>query len=244
MAQYLIKHWGSGLVMATAIATIPFIPVVPSLPGVAAEHTLRILTVTGQGTESLPTTLAVVSLGIDVSGPTAADVQAQMAQRSSTLVEFLQTQSIDQLETTGIRLDPRYDYRDDQQRLIGYRASNTVQFEISVDQAGEILDDAVKAGATRIDNIRFRATDEAIAIAQRQALQAATRDAQDQADTVLASLGLTRQDIVGIQINHAQAPAVPMPQFAARAVESFDVSTPVIASDQEVSATVTLQIQY
>ena len=235
-----IKHSLWVAFMPVAIATVSLFALPPAL---AETHTLRVLTVTGQGSESLPTTLATIALAVEVNGPTAESVQQDMAQRSSDLVDFLQSQPIQNLETTGVRLSPRYDYRNEQQRLIGYSASNTVRFEIAVDQAGELLDDAVQAGATRIDNVQVRATDGAIATAQRQALREATLDAQDQADAVLSTLGLTRQDIVGIQVNHAQAPLPPTPQFAAR--ESFAAaSTPIIASEQEVTASVTLQIQY
>lgn len=229
--------------MPVAIATASFFPL-PSLQPVLAEtHTLRILTVTGQGSESLPTTLASISLAVEVMGPTAEAVQQDMAQRSADVVDFLQSQPIQNLETTGIRLSPRYHYGNDQQRLIGYSGSNTVRFDIAVEQAGTLLDEAVQAGATRIDTVQFRATEEAIATAQRAALRAATLDAQEQADVVLATLGLTRQDIVGIQVNHAQAPRPPIPPFAAR--ESLAAaSTPVIAAEQEVTASITLQIQY
>ena len=114
-------------------------------------------------------------------------------------MDFLQSQPIQQLETTGIRLSPRYNYSNDQQQLIGYSGSNTVRFEVAVEQAGALLDEAVQAGATRIDTVQFRATDEAIATAQRAALRAATLDAQEQADVVLATLGLTRQVLWGFK---------------------------------------------
>ena len=229
--------------MPVAIATAPLLALPPLHPALAETHTLRVLTVTGQGSESLPTTIAIISLAVEVNGLTAEAVQQDMAQRSADLVDFLQSQPIQNLETTGVRLSPRYDYRNDQQRLIGYSASNTVRFEVAVEESGELLDEAVQAGATRIDSVQFRATDAAITTAQRQALQEATLDAQDQADAVLTTLGLTRQDIVGIQVNHAQAPLPPSPQFAVR--ESLAAAdTPIIASEQEITASVTLQIQY
>lgn len=238
--RWVHSGWLAGL--SVAIALFPVLPLPLLLPVRAETHAVRVLTVTGQGSESLPTTLATISLAVEVIGPTAESVQSDMAERSAALVDFLQSQPIQDLGTTGIRLNPRYDYSSDQQRLIGYIASNTVRFDIAVDQAGDLLDDAVQAGATRIDNIQFRATDAAIAAAQHQALRSATLDAQEQADVVLATLNLTHQDIVGIQVNHAQSPFPPMSPLVAR--EASLTSTPVMASDQEVTASVTLQIQY
>lgn len=241
-------RWWSMALLPLAIATTPWIAsaTFQPLPAQAQESGLRILSVTGQGTESFPTTIAMISLAVEVEGATAEAVQQAMAQRSDGLVNFLESQPIENLETTGIQLSPRYDYRNETQTLIGYTASNSVQFEMAVELAGEILDGAVKAGATRIDSIQFRATDEAIATAQRQALRAATLDAQAQADAVLDSLGLSRQDIVGIQVNNAMAPVPPpvfMPALRAMA-ESDAASTPVRSGDQEVWANVTLQIRY
>jgi uncharacterized protein YggE len=45
-----------------------------------------------------------------------------------------------------------------------------VSFQIDTEKFGTLLDEAIQAGATRIDGISFVATDEAIAQAQQQAL--------------------------------------------------------------------------
>ncbi|NEQ96589.1 MAG: SIMPL domain-containing protein [Cyanothece sp. SIO2G6] len=246
----LKMRWAWLAILPVAIATSQCTLSPPQLSPLAhaqaQEANLRILSVTGQGTETLPTTIAMISLAVEVQGATAKAVQQDMAQRSSDLVSFLETQAIDQLETTGIRLNPRYDYRNNRQLLVGYTATNRVRFEIAVDDAGEILDNAVAAGATRIDNIQFRATDEAIATAQRQALRAATLDAQSQADAVLDTLGLSRQAIVGIQVNNASTPLPPPTTLQSlRAVAESDVATtPVRGGDQDIRANVTLQIRY
>jgi uncharacterized protein YggE len=148
------------------------------------------------------------------------------------------------LETAGIRLNPNYTYRDDRQELTGYTATNTVTFRLETEAVGNLLDEAVNAGATRIDGVSFIASDSDITTAQQQALQLATREAQRQADAVLDTLNLTRREIVNIQINSAGSPPpVPMMPQAAR-LESADASTPVIGGEQEVRASVTLQISY
>jgi uncharacterized protein YggE len=99
-------------------------------------------------------------------------------------------------------------------------------------------------GATRIDGVSFTASDEAIASAQKQALREATQDAQQQADAVLNTLNLTRKDIVSIQLNGA-TPLSPMPVFTGKDVlESRLATSPIIGGEQEVQASVTLQISY
>lgn len=212
-------------------------------PAVAQEKLLRTLTVTGRGVESIATTKAQVQLGVEVQGKTATSVQQEAAQRSSAVVELLRSRNVEKLETTGIRLNPIYSYENNVQRLTSYSASNTVSFRIPTEQAGTLLDDTVKAGATRIDGVSFTASDEVIAAAQKQALREATQDAQSQADAVLSSLNLTRKDIVNIQINNATSPP-PMPFLERAALASKAADTPVIGGEQEVQASVTLQISY
>jgi len=216
----------------------------PAIPVLADAPLTRVLTVTGQGMETIPTTLTQVQLGVEAQGKTAAEVQQDVARRSSAVVDLLRSRNVSRLQTTGISLNPVYNYTDNQQRLVGYAATNIVSFQINTEQIGSLLDDAVRAGASRIDGVSFTATDEAIAQARQRALREATQDAQQQADTVLAALGLSRQEIVGIQINGA--PPVIMPyELAARASGvAASPSTPVVGGEQQVQAAVTFQFRY
>lgn len=214
-------------------------------PAIAQEKLLRTVTVTGRGTELIPTTLTQVRLGVEAQGKTANEVQQEVARRSNSVVSLLRSRNVTRLETTGINLSPNYRYDNNVQTLVGYNASNIVSFRIETPKAGDVLDDAVKAGASRIDSVSFVASDAAIASAQKVALRSATQDAQAQADAVLSTLGLTRREVVNIQVNGAATPP-PRPlmnaKFAADAVAA--APSPVIGSEQQVEASVTLQISY
>jgi uncharacterized protein YggE len=172
---------------------------------------------------------------------------AEAARRSSAVVALLRSRNVERLETTGISLNPVYSYNNNVQRLTGYSATNTVSFRLNTEQTGTLLDDTVKAGATRIDGISFVAADAAIATAQQQALREATQDAQQQARTVLSTLELTPKEVVSIQVNAANPPQPPMPLYdraAQQSLESRVTPTPVIGGEQQVEASVTLQISY
>ncbi|HEY9851182.1 MAG TPA: SIMPL domain-containing protein [Leptolyngbyaceae cyanobacterium] len=210
----------------------------------AESRMLRTLTVTGRGLEMVPTTITQVQLGVEVSGKTAREVQQEAARRSAAVVEFLRSRNVEKLQTTGIRLNPNYSFENNVQRLTGYTASNTVSFRVNTQQAGNILDEAVQAGATRIDGVSFVASDDAMANAREQALREATQDAQKQADVVLSTLNLTRREIVAIQVNNAFAPPPPRPLLQAARMDAVEASTPVIGGEQQVEAFVTLQIRY
>ncbi|ABA21086.1 Protein of unknown function DUF541 [Trichormus variabilis ATCC 29413] len=216
-------------------------------PGLAQEkeRMWRTLTVSGRGVESIPTTLSEVSLGVEIQGKTAQEVQQEAARRSSAVVALLKSRNVEKLQTTGIRLNPVYSYNNNVQRITGYAASNTVSFRIATEKAGTLLDEAVKAGATQINGISFVATDEAIASARQQALKEATQDAQQQASAVFSSLGFQAKEVVSIQVGGATAPPPPiLYRDEAAKLSSADVSTPVIGGEQQVEASVTLQISY
>jgi uncharacterized protein len=239
----------STLTQHVGLSAIPLFLGILSLtatPAMAEQQMLRTLTVTGQGTEMIPTTLSRVQLGVEVQGDTAEKVQQEAARRSSAVVELLRSRNVTKLQTTGITLSPRYDYSNNgEQKIIGYTASNNVSFQVANDRAGTIMDDAVKAGATRIDGVSFIADDSAITTAQRQAIREATQDAQAQAEAALSALGLTRKEVVSVQVNGSTPPPPVFYQSEMMARSAAPAApTPVIGGEQEVQASVTLQISY
>lgn len=216
-----------------------------SFPVMAQEPLLRTITVTGQGSEAIATTLSVVDLGVEVQGKTAEEVQQEAARRATAVVNLLQSRQVQKLQTTGVRLSPQYDYQNGRPEAIGYVATNTVSFRVPNDQVGSLLDDAVAAGATQIQNVSFIAAESAIASARGVALQEATADAQEQANAVLSSLNLEAREIVTIQVNGANPPMpMPLANRGQLASAEADSKTPVVGGEQVVEASVTLQIRY
>lgn len=225
-----------------ALAVACFLTLVWMNPAMAQEQVLRTLTVTGQGVERIPTTLTQVQLGVEIQDKTAAEVQQEVAKRTSAVVDFLRSRKVERLQTAGISLQPNYQYDNNQRRLVGYIGTNTVSFRLQTEQVGALLDETVKAGATRIDGVSFTATEEAISAAQKEALRQATTDAQQRAEAVLGALNFTAKEVVSIQVGGS---SVPSPQqVAASGSGGAGVSTPVIGGEQAVRASVTLQISY
>lgn len=208
---------------------------------------MRTLTVNGRGVEAIPTTLSVVRLGVEVQEKTATAAQQEAAKRSNAVVALLKSrQQVEKLETTGISLNPVYSYNNNTQKLTGYTATNTVSFRIPTESIGNLLDESVRVGATRIESISFVATDSAILAAEQEALKKATQNAQQQANSVLGALNFTAKEIVSIQINNASPPPPqPLVQYeTANRVADAKATTPVIGGEQKVEASVTLQISY
>ncbi|MBW4695908.1 MAG: SIMPL domain-containing protein [Lyngbya sp. HA4199-MV5] len=234
------------LIVSAGLLSLAFANPVLAQEKMAQEKMLRTLTVTGRGTEMVATTITQVRLGVEAQGKTANAVQQEVARRSNAVVNLLKSRQVDKLETTGINLNPTYQYDNGKQTLTGYSASNIVSFRIATTKAGVLLDEAVKAGASRIDGVSFIATDEAIATTQKAALREATQDAQAQADAVFSALNLSKGQIVSVQVNGASAPPPrPLEDFQSlRASAAPKAPSPVIGGEQEVQASVTLQISY
>lgn len=232
------------LAMPLALGVIATTTMSPALAQEAREEMTRTITVSGRGSERIPTSLTQVQLGVEAQGETAVEVQEEVAERSAAVVDLLRSRRVSRLQTSGISLSPMYDYSQNRQRLVGYTATNSVTFQIPTEDAGTLLDDAVRAGASRIDSVSFVATDEAIAQARNVALQEAAKDAREQADVILSSLGLTADEIVSIQVSGAPTPPIPV-LYRAQAMDAAAAApSPVIGGEQEVEASVTLQISY
>ena len=233
-----------GSLLTALCLTLTLVSFVGLDAAVAQEQRIRTLSVTGRGVEAIPTTQTQVALGVEVQGKTAAEVQQEAARRSSAVVALLRSRQVQKLETTGITLSPNYTYENNQQRLIGYIATNTVSFRLNTQSAGTLLDDAVQAGATRIQGVSFVAADSAIEQAQKQALKKATQDAQAQADAVFSALNLKRGEILNIQVNGASPPPPMYRQAGTARFANADAATPVVGGEQQIEASVTLQFGY
>jgi uncharacterized protein len=208
----------------------------------------RTLTASGRGIVTIPTTLSQIRLAIEVQGKTPNSAQQEAARRSTQVMNYLKTQQVDKLQTTGINLNPTYIYPNNgKPQITGYTSTNSISFRVTTDRAGAILDAAVKNGATRIDGVSFVASEQAISTAQIQALKQATQDAQRQADAVLESLNLKRKEIIGIKIDSTSNPN-PIPVAAEMMMRSkaSDVApaTPVVGGEQQVEAGITMDIGY
>ena len=239
-SPFTLQHWG--ILVACNLLNFTLIS-----SAIAQPEQLRTLIVTGNGTESISTTIARVRLGVEIKGETAAQVQREIATKTSAIVELLRSQNVEQLQTTGVRLNPNYDRSDragNQTVITGYTGTNIVSFETSVEEVGNLLDEAVAVGASRVDNISFTATPAAISEAKEEALRKASINAQEQAEVVLETLDLEANEIIKIEVDRANVDR-PQPFAAGRlAASESRVSTPIIGGEQEVNAAITLQISY
>jgi uncharacterized protein YggE len=234
----------SSLLLVATLFSLPHTTWANELPPQNKLPILRTLAVAGYGKVSVPTSLAIISLGVEAQGKTPLEVQQEVARRSAAVMDFLRTQPVTELQTQGVNLSPVYDYSQNQQRIVGYSASNIVRFRVETPKAGALLDQGVKRGASRIDSIQFIATDEALEKAKQTALIKATTNAQNQADTVLNALGFTRRDVINIEIDNATPMPQPNPVPMLTSSMKAAATTPVEGGNQDVQAVVTIHVSY
>ncbi len=184
-----------------------------------ASHTCpktNIVSVTGAGRRTYNTSIAVFSLGVSAEAKTAIATQKILANKSTSLFAFLRAQKVQKLETTGVNLYERRNYSSGGSKIIGYGGSNTVTFEIAVDNAGVILDGAVRNGASNINGVSFKATPEVTAAAREEALRDAAKNAKREATTIVTALGRNLGNPVEAKITDSFVPQGTPSSFARR----------------------------
>ena len=201
----------------------------------------RVLHVTGRGEISLPTVYTEIRLGVDRHAKTAGVAHREAAKESDRLVRFLKSKKVMDLQTTGISLQPIYDSSKlssaSEAGIREYRAVNTVVFRVKTEDAGTVIDGAVKEGASRIDRLTFLPEPAELEKARKEALRRAVSDAKAQAETVLSVLNLSIKEIVQIHVD--ERGSGPILQTEMRMVQ-----TPVVGGNATVTARVTLQVKY
>jgi uncharacterized protein len=203
---------------------------------------LKILTVNGSGIEKLENTLAEVRLGVKIQEKEVFKIHQEIAKKSSAIISLLKSKNVDQLQTTGVRLETYYRSK---KEPIDYIGNTTISFYTPIDNVGILLDEAIKVGANSID-VSFTATPEAISSGKKEAIRKATIDAQANAKVVLNTLKLTSKEIINIEVDRATVSQALGYRTMVKAASSLTENSvmPMVGGEQIVQASITLQISY
>jgi hypothetical protein len=210
----------------------------------------NVLTVQGQGNVKYNTTLASISLAVEYEGKneTAEFVLGVVANNASAVVSVLNSMNVQQLTTTSVNLNPIYDYQPNEPaQLIGYDASVSISYIITISEAGQTIDAAVNAGATSVQSVSFQAEPSVLLAARLQALQNAVSDAASQANAVTSVMGLTLGTPVSVDVDYVAAPppsslsGVSAAQIPGAIATTTAASIPIQGGPQEVTATVVIE---
>ena len=204
--------------------------------------------VSGNGDAKVTPDRALVYVGVQTRGRTAALAGQENAKLATAILEAVRGAGVarEQIGTMNYSVNPMYRYYPDGRKpeLTGYDASNTVRVEVrNLDLVGKVIDAALGAGANNITGINFFASQ--IDATKREALSAATTDARLSAEVMAKAAGGSLGALVNVTSQMQDVPR-PMPQvmMLARA-KVADAETPVMApTEQTVTATVVGRWQF
>src|SRR5579884_3782877 len=215
--------------------------VVSPPPQPSPGATSRGIAVSGTGRVEARPDEAIVQAGVSTRAQTAQDAQAQNNQQMQSVLNAIKALGIPDkdIQTTGVSL---YPVITEGNTVNGYNATNNVRITVeNIDQAGAVLDAAVKAGANTSSGISFGFKDETAL--RNKALAAAAADARSKADALAAALGL---QISGVQSVTESQVSIPVPLAVPRASVSPAAapSVPVEPGQQTVTAEITIVFSY
>lgn len=207
--------------------------------GGQATDTTRV-SVTGSASISVPSDRARIRLAVETEGPSAAEAADRNARLMDAIIRAVRPVAGTDatIATAGYRLFPRY--TSDRsvpggQRITGYQATNTISVTLTdVERMSSVVDAALGAGANRIEDLSFFASD--TEPARLEAIALATRRARNEAEVVARTLGL---DVLGPESVSISRSAPPSPMRGMVAMEAA-VATPMEAADQAVMVTVNI----
>lgn len=202
------------------------------------------ISVSGTGEVTGTPDTVSVDIGISVLADTVGEATAKAAEKADAVINSLTSSGVDpdDITTTNYSIYPEYDYRNDTERLVGYRVTNTVRAKIrDVSEAGDALDDATAAGGddVRVSGLQFSIEDDAEMI--EAAREAAWNDAVTKAQQLADLSGQTLGDATSITETLSSPP--PPIAYAQRAFEGADaLATPIEPGTAAVI--VGLQVQF
>jgi uncharacterized protein YggE len=210
-----------------------------SVPPLMAQTTgRRVIRAFGEGSVSVRPDVAEVSVSVVTQARTAQEAAAQNATQASAVIAALRSAlgAGAEIRTASYSLSPVYSYPQGQPPVLtGFIATNTLQISVGdVNAAGRIVDTAIGAGATRVDNLRLTVQDEEPPRAQ--ALRMAGQKARARAEAIASGLNVRLGQVLTAEEG-----------FSSRVVpidgRGTAVTTPVVPGTLEITATITLELE-
>jgi uncharacterized protein YggE len=179
-------------------------------PEAAMAAGVPTVSVSGHGQVNVSPDTASVSIGIDVIQPTLGEAQEQATAQATTVIEALKAAGIadEDIQTAYFSVNILRDYSEngDPTQITGFEITNQLQITVrDTDMLGNLLDEAVNAGANSINGVTFYVDDQTAAASEARRL--AVEDASTKAEELAAAAGLTLGPVLSI----AEGTVSPMP---------------------------------
>ncbi|MDQ1496143.1 MAG: uncharacterized protein QOG69_2626 [Actinomycetota bacterium] len=235
--------WGHGGRAAAAAAPTTVNAVASPAPGPGAGSGGNGISVGGTGRVTGKPNLLRLQTSVDVTKPT---VNAAMQEANTVMANVQKTLKQDgvadaDLQTSGLSVQPNYDYSGGTSRLVGYLVSENLSVVLrNLATAGSIITDAARVGGNelRIGGATLDLDEDDALIAQ--ARQNAFADAEAKAKAYARAAGRTLGAVTSIS-ESTTTPPTPQPyayDMASGAAASAPV--PIQAGSQDVTVNVSV----
>ncbi len=191
---------------------------------------------------------AEVYIEIQTDAETAQEAKDQNADVSDSVLDALKGSGIDedQIETSSYYLSEKTKWDSDKEEYlnVGYTLTHVIKVTTQdIDSLGEIIDTAVNAGATGVNNVDFTLTHDKEMEIKEQALTEAAAKAKDKAAVLVKAVDTDLGELVSM--TESSYSNWPRPYYAesmmmAKADASSTYDTAISPQTLTVSATVTL----
>eukprot|EP00126_Sphaerothecum_destruens_P006138 Sdes_comp19235_c0_seq1m10156 len=209
-----------------------------------------VIKVTGSSSQDVEANYVTVQLGVDSQNVTATHALDDNAARTTKVILRLKSIGFNnsEISTSQFNIQPVYDsYTDNNTgayvtHLTGYSVSNSITVStLQLEKVSDIIDEAVRAGANRIDSVNYGLSSSSFADLKKNLLAAAVQDAVDKAQVVLKPLQYHTTGVKTVTLNDGISPPL---QSSANAPMSYSrdaaPNTPVFASTQTVQTSVSV----
>jgi len=198
---------------------------------------LNTMTLTGQGQVSTTPDLAVIRLGVQTSGSDLEEIQSSNAQISQSVIQTLNEMGINDIKTFQYTINKSYEQENGKTVERGYTVRNLLEIRTTeMENIGQIIDAAVKAGANVVDLISFELSDPSKFY--EQALNLAIMNAIEKAKSIEKNLDISLNPI---PVKIIENSGMPKPSMA---FQRELAATPVVPGTLMVEASITANFNY
>ncbi|MBP8164634.1 MAG: SIMPL domain-containing protein, partial [Anaerolineales bacterium] len=216
----------------------------PTTINQAAQPVSRTMNVNGLGATYLTPDIAYIYIGVHNEGATASEAVEANKSQTNAVIAALKKAGVDDkdLRTTNFSIYPSQQYGPDG-TITGtvYMVDNTVYVTVrDLDGLGNLLDDAITAGANSINSIQFDVADKTEAVKEARAL--AVKDAQAQAEELANAAGITLGEIQNI--SYYDINPMPLYDMGKGGGGAMEASAPVSIQPGQLTVSVSVSIVY
>jgi uncharacterized protein len=189
---------------------------------------------------------AKLQMGVTANGAVAGEAANRSAEQTTRVIAAIRAVlgAGANIETVSYNLNPNYTYPLDggQPSLTGYTATNIVEATIdNLALVGKAIDEGIKAGANRVNSLRFMLRNDAPQ--REQAMKAAVAQARSKAQALASGANVRLGGILSVTEGGGGIIPPPMPMGRMQAMAAESVATPVESGQVEVRVLVVAEFE-